>query len=178
MKISYEHLMRYFDEKPSIQDISERLFQLGHENEINNNILDIEITPNRGDCLSLNGLARDLGIFYDIKNPHKIYEGPIEKLDINFTNFAPEDCPSISFLSIQIENLPKDYESYLESYFIDNDAACRLCLKTETSLIAKDFFIWLFLFLTIISKGEIEISFALVKFLIVFFTENLFIKKP
>ena len=34
MKISYEHLMRYFDEKPSIQDISERLFQLGHEHEI------------------------------------------------------------------------------------------------------------------------------------------------
>ena len=121
MKISYEHLMRYFDEKPSIQDISERLFQLGHENEINNNILDIEITPNRGDCLSLSGLARDLGIFYKIKNPHKIYEDPIEKLDINFTNFSPEDCPSICFLSIQIENLPKVYESYLESYFIDND---------------------------------------------------------
>ena len=31
------------------------------------NIFDIEITPNRGDCISLKGLLQDLNVFYDIK---------------------------------------------------------------------------------------------------------------
>ena len=44
--------------------------------------------------------------------------------------------------------------------------------------VAKDFLIKPCLFLTFISSGEIEIIFALSKFLIVFLVENLFIKKP
>ena len=59
MKIHYQHLLRFIKEKVSIKDLSEFLFQLGHENEIENEILDIEFTPNRGDCLSLLGLSRD-----------------------------------------------------------------------------------------------------------------------
>ena len=41
-------------------DLSKKLFQLGHEHEIDGDIFDMEITPNRGDCLSLIGLSRDL----------------------------------------------------------------------------------------------------------------------
>jgi len=63
MKILYKHILRFLDEKPSIEDISEKLFQLGHENEVSNEIIDIEFTPNRGDCLSAYGIARDLGSF-------------------------------------------------------------------------------------------------------------------
>ena len=61
----------------------------------------------------------------------------------------------------------------LEPCLIDNEAACLLCLNIETSFIAKCFLIWLLLFLTVISKGEIEITFALSKFLTIFFEENL-----
>ena len=46
--------------------ISESLFQLGHEHEIDGDILNMELTPNRGDCLSINGLLRDLSAFYTI----------------------------------------------------------------------------------------------------------------
>ena len=67
MKVFYTHLLRFFDDKPSIEDVSDKLFQLGHENTINDNVLDIDITPNRGDCLSLLGLSRDLGVFYRLK---------------------------------------------------------------------------------------------------------------
>ena len=59
MKVSYKSLLRNFKSKPSIIEISNKLFQLGHEHELENSIFDIEITPNRGDCLSLQGLCRD-----------------------------------------------------------------------------------------------------------------------
>ena len=48
----------------SNNELSNLLFQLGHENDIQDNIIDIDITPNRGDCLSLLGILRDLKNFY------------------------------------------------------------------------------------------------------------------
>ena len=60
-------------ENPSIEDISESLFQLGHEHEIEDTLFDIEFTPNRGDCLSVNGLLRDLSVFYTVEKNQEIY---------------------------------------------------------------------------------------------------------
>ena len=117
MKVSYPHLVNFFKEKPSIEDVSEKLFQLGHENEIIDNILDIEFTPNRGDCLSLLGLARDLSVFFALDTSPAYYKENFEALDLNFQNHSPEDCPAISFLSINIDEIPSKYEDYLESYF-------------------------------------------------------------
>ena len=56
MKLSYQHLVKKIPSQPSIEEISDRLFQLGHENEIDEEIIEIEITPNRGDCQSLDGI--------------------------------------------------------------------------------------------------------------------------
>ena len=39
MKISYKHLVNLIKENPSIEEISDKLFQLGHENRIINEIL-------------------------------------------------------------------------------------------------------------------------------------------
>ena len=71
MKISYSHLKRFIKSESNIDEVSEYLFQLGHEHEIDGDILDMELTPNRGDCLSLNGLARDLNIFLEKPSPSK-----------------------------------------------------------------------------------------------------------
>ena len=68
MKISYKHLVERIKDKPNIQDLSNKLLQLGHEHEIDGDIFDIELTPNRGDCLSINGLLRDLNLFYITSN--------------------------------------------------------------------------------------------------------------
>ena len=38
MKIAYDHLTRFISGKPDIDELSEKLFQLGHEHEIENNI--------------------------------------------------------------------------------------------------------------------------------------------
>lgn len=117
MKIAYPHLINFFEEQPSIEEVSNYLFQLGHENEIVGNILDIEFTPNRGDCLSLAGLARDLGVFYNVIEPQTFYGDSLEALELNFNNHSPEDCPNISFLSIEVDEIPIQYKDYLEDYF-------------------------------------------------------------
>tara|TARA_B100001093_G_scaffold476995_1_gene503856 strand:+ start:211 stop:2115 length:1905 start_codon:yes stop_codon:yes gene_type:complete len=119
MKIAYKHLLRFLKNKPSIEDISEKLFQLGHEHEIDGSIFDMEFTPNRGDCLSVLGLARDLNVFYETDLKLNISSLEIEQFDFNFTNNVKDKCPAISFLNIEIEDIAEDYEDYLESYFID-----------------------------------------------------------
>ena len=117
MKIAYSHLVSFFEEQPSIEEVSNHLFQLGHENEIDGDILDIEFTPNRGDCLSLFGLARDLGTFYTISEPLTYYEHDLPPLEIDFVNHSVKDCPNISFLTIEVDEVPIVYKDYLESYF-------------------------------------------------------------
>ena len=67
MKIFYSHIKRNIISDITINELSEKLFQLGHEHEISNDVIDFELTPNRGDCLSIKGLLRDLNQFYEIQ---------------------------------------------------------------------------------------------------------------
>ena len=121
MKIAYEHLIKFIPSRPSIENISEKFFQLGHEHEIENNIFDMELTPNRGDCLSINGLLRDLSVFYEVTPNNDIYTDDIKSLDINFVNNSPEACPSISFLKIKIQGEVSAYKGIFQDYFDDLD---------------------------------------------------------
>ena len=118
MKIVYSHLLNLLEQQPKLEELSELLFQLGHEHEIDGGVLDMEITPNRGDCLSLKGLARDLNYFYQAKELPKS-DMALPALDLQFDNKAQEICPNISFMEIEIEKVPTKYKSYLESYFLD-----------------------------------------------------------
>ncbi|MDC0587713.1 phenylalanine--tRNA ligase subunit beta [Gammaproteobacteria bacterium] len=117
MKINYQDLLSFLSEKPSKEDLSQKLFQLGHEHEISGNIFDMELTPNRGDCLSLIGLARDLAVFFGKSNSIDLFDGDIKPLEINFENLSPKDCPKISFLEIEIEESKVEYAPYLEIFF-------------------------------------------------------------
>lgn len=117
MKISYRHLINSITEKPTIEEVSAKLFQLGHENEIFDDILDIEITPNRGDCLSIKGILRELKVFYDIDLSLNLFNKEIHSFDFDFVNNTIEHCPNISFLLIEIEDIPDRYSEYLENYF-------------------------------------------------------------
>ena len=86
MKIVYEHLLNFLVDKPDIEELSSKLFQLGHEHEIDGSIFDMEFTPNRGDCLSLLGLARDLNVFYQTDIDIPSYKDQIGLLNLNFIN--------------------------------------------------------------------------------------------
>jgi phenylalanyl-tRNA synthetase beta chain len=63
------------------------------------------------------GLARDLNAFYNTNLSVQTYEGKIDPLDLDFINQSPNDCPKISFLELEVEDLPDKYHDYLESYF-------------------------------------------------------------
>ncbi len=119
MKIAYSHLVAHIKENPSIEEISKSLFQLGHEHEIEGTLFDIEFTPNRGDCLSVNGLLRDLSVFYTVEKNQEIYSGEIDDLQLDFENLSPEVCPRITFLKLEIDKIPNKYKEYLENYFKD-----------------------------------------------------------
>ena len=119
MKIHINHLNSFINNQLNINDLSKLLFQLGHENEIDEDIIDIDITPNRGDCLSLNGIKRELTNFYEVKEELQIFEKEIKELKLDFTNKAAEDCPQIMFLYIEIEDIPLKYSTYLDNYFKD-----------------------------------------------------------
>lgn len=120
MKIAYSHIVRHIKSSPDLSEVSEKLFQLGHEHEIlNGSVFDIEITPNRGDCLSVNGILRDLRLFYEINLDDEIYDKELKNFDFNFTNNAKQHCKNITFLKIDIKDIPKNYNSYLNDYFLD-----------------------------------------------------------
>ena len=117
MKIIYQDLLRLLSDKPSKDLLSSKLFQLGHEHEIHGDIFDMEFTPNRGDCLSIYGLARDLKFFFGSSESIEIYTDKVENFKVNFENLSPKDCPKISFLELEIEGDVASYEPYLENYF-------------------------------------------------------------
>lgn len=118
MKIFYSHIKRNIISDITINELSEKLFQLGHEHEISNDVIDFELTPNRGDCLSIKGLLRDLNQFYEIAE-EEIYENDLGTFSLNFYNNAEEYCKNISFLKIEIDDIPTIYNGELADYFID-----------------------------------------------------------
>jgi len=119
MKIVYSHLLNFLEKKPSLEELSDKLFQLGHEHETEGEVIDLEITPNRGDCLSLKGIARDLNHFYKADLDKEHYDADIPESNLVFENKAEDLCPNISFVEIEIEGKVKDYAPYLENYFKD-----------------------------------------------------------
>ena len=119
MKVHYRHLLEKIHSKPKLKELSDKFFQLGHEHEILDDVFNFELTPNRGDCLSLNGLLRDLKLFYDIEVDNNFYSEDIHQGDISFINNARSSCSKISFLKIEIDEIPHDYDDALEKYFKD-----------------------------------------------------------
>ena len=43
MKFIYQDILRFLSDQPSKDDLSKKLFQLGHEHEIDGEIFDVEI---------------------------------------------------------------------------------------------------------------------------------------
>ncbi|MDR2883694.1 MAG: phenylalanine--tRNA ligase subunit beta [Deferribacteraceae bacterium] len=68
-------------------------------------ILDISITPNRGDCLSIYGIARDMGAIFD--QPLSFMAFAVDESGVNTSNLASvkvealDDCPYYSARIVQ-----------------------------------------------------------------------------
>lgn len=120
MKILLDHIKKRVYEDLDINELSSNLVNLGHENElINHKILDLEITPNRGDCFSLIGILRELKNFYKVNMDFEIYKGDLEEFKMDFINNASDHCPSICFLKIEVDEIKEKYIPEIESFFLE-----------------------------------------------------------
>ena len=78
MKLSLSWLDSYFSSKPDWDVIFDKLTMSGIEIENievveNDKIVEFKITPNRGDCLSVNGILREIRALSDyLPNLHDI----------------------------------------------------------------------------------------------------------
>ena len=73
MKIYYPFLKDYLNTDFSAKNMADIFTNLGLECESSNKTLKFDITPNRGDALSLNGLAREFSAIQ--KNARFIRKG-------------------------------------------------------------------------------------------------------
>lgn len=78
----------------------------------NDFILDISITPNRADCLSVLGIAREISIYYN--KPLKIKECKTIKEDNNFNVTLDKDCPSYIASNISVNIAPSCFDIRLK----------------------------------------------------------------
>jgi len=83
MKLSINWLKEYIDPKLTTDELIERLTMAGLEVEAveavgADTVLEIEVTPNRPDCLNILGLAREIGAITGkaVKNPRGIVHKP------------------------------------------------------------------------------------------------------
>lgn len=106
MKISYACLKDYIDFNLSPEELSESLTLAGLEVEshegkdVSNTVLEVNITPNRPDCLSLIGIAREISALTGnpVKYPEVIIEEGVKKIE-ELTSVALQDkhlCPRYS----------------------------------------------------------------------------------
>jgi len=88
MRIVFSWLQDYLDFKQSPSRLAEDLTLFGHEVETiveveGEQVFEIEITPNRGDCLSVLGIAREIAAMYGLPRPvvprPTIFEKPLQK---------------------------------------------------------------------------------------------------
>ena len=141
MKIHINHLKRFIKDDIQADELSEKLMQLGHENTYQKDILDLEITPNRGDCLSIKGILRELSNFYNVDSSFDTHDGKIDKFNFHFINSSEYDCPEINFLLIEVEKIPSNYKSYLQSYFDELDIMIIFDFFKHTSIFSTFIFL-------------------------------------
>ena len=119
MKLSLNWLKDYIDPKLSIEALSTRLVMAGWEVEAvekigSDTIIELEITPNRPDCLNILGLAREIGAITSkkVQSPKiKTHKPTKNKVSISITD-KKDCCRYIGTLikDVTIADAPKNIQ--------------------------------------------------------------------
>lgn len=99
MKVPFSWLKEYLTLTQSVEEISEALTLAGlevegiEENE-DDTVFEIGLTPNLGHCMSILGIARELGALLDIPLSQKkiSFETTPKEWELKVDNQAPEQC--------------------------------------------------------------------------------------
>ena len=121
MKIQYSYLKNFLQTKLSQKKLVDVFTQVGFECEIDGDLIEFDITPNRGDVLSLKGLEREF-YAYQVKKPKNRLETLKFKLnkDSNIINQIDySGCGNYHLMLIEglqkIKELDAKKQSFLES---------------------------------------------------------------
>ncbi|MGI9228923.1 MAG: phenylalanine--tRNA ligase subunit beta [Gammaproteobacteria bacterium] len=121
MKVSEQWLREWVNPSLDSEQLAEQLTMLGHEVDAiepvttaagqpaNDNTLDVAITPNRGDCLSIQGLARELAA--------------ANRLTVSIPDMAPVAAQSKSDRGIKVQE-PEACPRYLGRVIEEVDVTC------------------------------------------------------
>lgn len=99
MKISLNWIRDYVDFDASVDELVHRLTMCGLEVEAvekynDDTIIDINVTPNRQDCLSHLGIAREIAVLFESKHrfPEHNFIAETSELDFNVDILNPQLC--------------------------------------------------------------------------------------
>ena len=121
MKIQYSYLKNFLKTKLSPKKLVDVFTQVGFECEIDGDLIEFDITPNRGDVLSLKGLEREF-YAYQVKKPNTCLE--TFKLKVNKDNkiinhIDHSGCRNYHLMLIEglqkIKNLDVKKRNFIES---------------------------------------------------------------
>ena len=121
MKIQYSYLKNFLNTKLSQQKLCDVFTKVGFECEIDGGLIEFDITPNRGDVLSLRGLEREFYAYHSVKSTRKL-----ETLKLKLTKdkkiinqIDGSGCGNYHLMLVQglqkIRNLDAKKRSFIES---------------------------------------------------------------
>ena len=104
MRLPIDYLKQFVPNNLTADKLGQVFTSLGHELEsIKDNVLELEITPNRGDCLSVLGLARDLSAELNLPLKYAIPEAKFaptdKKIIVEFEDKTV--CPRYTYIIIE-----------------------------------------------------------------------------
>ena len=121
MKIQYSYLKNFLNSNLSQKKICDVFSQVGFECEIDGNLIEFDITPNRGDALSLRGLEREFYAYQSKKPSRKIETSSIKPIqDKKIINYIDSSvCGNYHLMLVKglqkIKNLDSKKQSFIES---------------------------------------------------------------
>ena len=121
MKIQYSYLKNFLNTKLSQKKLIDVFTQVGFECEIEGNLIEFDITPNRGDVLSLKGLQREFHAYQSTKPSPKLQTTTLkptkDKKVIN--NIDDSGCGNYHLMLIhglnKVKNLDTKKRNFIES---------------------------------------------------------------
>ena len=121
MKIQYSFLKNFLNTNLSQKKLSDVFTQVGFECEIKGDLIEFDITPNRGDALSLRGLEREFNAYQLIKPSHKLETSSLKLIqDKKIINrIDGSGCGNYHLMLVKglqkIKNLDSKKRSFIES---------------------------------------------------------------
>jgi phenylalanyl-tRNA synthetase beta chain len=121
MKIQYSYLKNFLNTNLSQKKLSDVFTQVGFECEIGEDLIEFDITPNRGDALSLRGLEREFYAYQSKKPSQKIETSSLRLMQNKkiINQVDGSGCGNYHLMLVKglqkIKNLDSKKRSFIES---------------------------------------------------------------